>query len=131
MKVDMSRFPWHRPPAAPVRRAVAALLAGVYLALAIGAGVHVGDHDESGTEWLPLQFHQHQYELSVADGAALAFAPDACVACHASRLVLRLDAAAPRLPHLPAALAGVAVADGLAPRPLEHALHAPRGPPAA
>lgn len=131
MRVKMIRSPWNRPAAGPVRRAVAALLAGVYVALALGAGIHVGDHDESGVEWLPLQFHQHQYELNAADGGERVFAPDACVACHASRLVFRLDAAAPRLPHLPPALDPAAASDGSAPRPFAHSLHAPRGPPTA
>lgn len=70
----------------PFRRGLSALLVLLYLAAALGAVRHAGEHDESGLEWLPAQYHHHHYEIAQDDAEAPFALQDLCVACHWSRL---------------------------------------------
>ena len=70
----------------PFRRGLSSLLALLYLAVAIGGAVrHAGEHDETGLEWLPSEYHHHHFEI-VQEGAEAHPGFDLCVACHWSRL---------------------------------------------
>lgn len=70
----------------PIQRGLSALLTVLYLTVALGAVQHAGEHDESGLEWLPQEFHHHHYEISDDDPDGHLTLHDFCVACHWSRL---------------------------------------------
>lgn len=127
MNPDMARF----PTIGPARRGLSALLVALYVALSAGAGLHVGDHDESPLEWLPAEYHHHLFELDAAAGDENPDAPViSCVACQLNRLVLRLDPPAPRLAETPVVRVATA-AKALPPRTLERSPRTTRGPPSA
>ncbi|MDX1660356.1 MAG: hypothetical protein R3326_01085 [Gemmatimonadota bacterium] len=80
----------------PLRRGLSALMALLYLVVALGAARHAGEHDESGLEWLPSEYHHHHYEVT-EDGADDHGAfHEVCVACQWSRLGQRYHDEAPR-----------------------------------
>lgn len=118
-------------PLGPGRRALSGLLACVYLTLALGAGVHVGDHDESGFEWLPSEYHHHTYRLESAGSEGRRPLVDVCVACQLSRLVLRLDLEVPRIPAATPVVRRTAADPRLAPSVFERSPRNTRGPPTA
>lgn len=76
----------HRHRLSPLARGLSALLAVLYVAVALGAARHAGEHDESGLEWLPAEFHHHDYQLERDDADARLALHDLCVACQWSRL---------------------------------------------
>jgi hypothetical protein len=127
MTPAMSRF----PTIGPARRGLSALLATLYVALSLGAGLHVGDHDESGVEWLPSEYHHHLFELGEAAGDEQPEAPAVpCVACQMNRPVPRPDPPGPRVAETPTVAAATAV-EILPPRTLERSPRTTRGPPSA
>lgn len=110
-------------------RPVAALLAGVFLALSVSAGFHRGDHDDLG--WLPERFHHHDYQWRTgADDAGSALA-DHCLACHLSRTLVRFVPPAAPLPGAPdPLLAQRSTASSEIPSPADFS-RIPRAPPAS
>lgn len=115
----------------PARRAIAALLAGVYLVLAIGAGHHTGDHGDSPLAWLPIQFHIHHLTLDAESSTPPPALGDHCLACQLSRLSVRFTPPAPAPPAARPAVRTHAVRDAAAPRSAVLPLPEARGPPAA
>lgn len=97
MNDDMRHQPILRR--ARIERPVAALLAGVFLALSLAAGFHRGDHDDLG--WLPERFHQHDFQWQPgADDARVALT-DHCLACHLTRTLVRFTPPDAPLPGAP------------------------------
>lgn len=127
----------HRPHTAPIRpigagrRALAGLLGGMYLALALGTAMHVGEHDPSGLEWLPSEFHHHVFSLEETSSPGRTVPGDLCVACQMSRLALRLDSDLPEIPQVAPVRSGVLPEIPLAPGLRERFPRTSRGPPAA
>jgi mono/diheme cytochrome c family protein len=114
----------------PRCRALSAALAVLYLALTLGAGAHRGPHVDDFVADLPADLHHHAYGLSA--GPPSAPAPmDECVACHFSRLDLRLPAPGP--PSLILPDTGTGTADPVFARPggATYAAADPRAPPIA
>ncbi len=112
----------------PFQRRLSALLAVLYLTVALGAVRHAGEHDESGLEWLPREFHHHVYELVQDDAGASLALHDFCVTCHFSSV--RLGSSVPSFevdsPRPSASLRAPIVA----PRPAPLFDRTIRGPPA-
>jgi hypothetical protein len=84
----------------PLCRALSAALAALYLALTLGAGAHRGPHLDGVIAELPADLHHHAYGLEAAGPEGPAPLED-CVACHLSRLELRLLASGPALSLTP------------------------------
>lgn len=119
----------NRPP--PLRRALSALLAALYLAAALGAARHAGEHDETGVEWLPKRFHHHHYELVEDETDAPAGLHELCVACQWTRSGDRLAAGAISTPDGGAILRGAILPSTLDARGGASLLPDSRGPPSA
>ncbi len=114
-----------------LRRASATILTGVHLALAVGAGVHVGEHDTSILSWLPSEYHHHGFALTGAEPGEHRGSPEACVACHMSRTPPRLGPSTRVPAGPPPVLAGAGDTSVASPRATLHSPRPIRGPPAA
>lgn len=122
-----------RPALRPglARRLVAGLVSTAYVALALGAGLHAGEHDTSGLEWLPSEFHHHALWLEAQPEPGRAIGSDLCVACQTSRLSLKLDRGASPAPEpAPIGFAGLLRGDD-APASPPFSPRTSRGPPSA
>lgn len=84
------------------RRALGAVLSGLYLALALGsAAPHAGEHLEGPLAWLPAEYHVHLFALDAAPDEAPP-AVERCVACQIGRMGPRLPASGPEMVLAPA-----------------------------
>lgn len=115
----------------PFSRGLSALLAVLYVAVALGAARHAGEHDETGLEWLPAQFHHHHYQLVAHDEDPSPALHEICAACHWSRLGQHAADEAPMAPEAAPVLR--IAASGVAPEVRDDAFLLPdsRGPPSA
>lgn len=115
----------------PLHRGLSALLVLAYVAVALGATRHAGDHDESGLEWLPRQFHHHHYDLTAEGSDAGSVPLGICAACHWSRLGQRPVAEGPVAPEAGPVLRTAAVPDPTHAVDRASLLPDSRGPPSA
>lgn len=76
--------------ASRARGTLAALLAGLHLALALGSAHHAGFHPDERLVWLPSEFHRHAYALTELPAEAEVEGLHPCVACQVGRLAWRL-----------------------------------------
>ena len=114
---------------ARIERPVAALLAGVFLALSISAGFHRGDHDDLG--WLPERFHHHDFQWQPGAAEAGPELADHCLACHLGRTLVRFVPPVAPLPAAPdPSLMRATALSGKLPARADYS-RIPRAPPAS
>lgn len=116
--------------APPSRRILSFALASLHLAFVLGAGAHRGPHVDGVIAELPADLHHHAYGLKTAPPPSdVRFGE--CLACHLSRMELRLPASGPALVLDTGAATRSAEPASSSPRGATYAAADPRAPPLA